>query len=296
MHVTEAHLDFYKEQGYVIIEGGLSDADLAPIIEDHVHIVDEIARDLYERGQVADLYEREPFTRRLARLSAECGEVELCPDIGFTRRRNTFDFLRNARLVDLIEPFIGPEIACNPVSHIRPKMPSTDVPFHQDAIFTTQEAKDILQVTVWIPLIDVNEENGCLEVQPGVHRERTVYWSFGQGLPQTEKAVLTMKKGDVLIMHKLTPHGSGPNETDEVRWSLDLRYQQTDAPSPRPEWPNLVARSRRDPASETAYEDWRAAWAAAIEKTPAQIRYPRPSGPLPYEGASFLDQSEENVQ
>ena len=41
MHVTETHLDFYKDQGYVIIEGGLSDADLAPIIEDHVHIVDE---------------------------------------------------------------------------------------------------------------------------------------------------------------------------------------------------------------------------------------------------------------
>ncbi|MEC7228357.1 MAG: hypothetical protein VXW00_15895, partial [Candidatus Latescibacterota bacterium] len=95
MHVTEAHLDFYKDQGYVIIKGGLSDADLAPIIEDHVHIVDEVARDLNDRGQVADLYEREPFTRRLARLSAECGEVELCPDIGFTRRRNTFDFLRN---------------------------------------------------------------------------------------------------------------------------------------------------------------------------------------------------------
>ena len=71
MHVTEAHLDFYKDQVYVIIEGGLSDADLAPIIEDHVHIVDEIARDLYERGQVDDLYERDSFTRRLARLSAE---------------------------------------------------------------------------------------------------------------------------------------------------------------------------------------------------------------------------------
>ena len=24
MHVTEAHLDFYKDQGYVIIEDGLS--------------------------------------------------------------------------------------------------------------------------------------------------------------------------------------------------------------------------------------------------------------------------------
>ena len=91
MHVTEAHLDFYKEQGYVIIEGGLSDADLAPIIEDHVHIVDEIARDLYERGQVADLYEREPFTRRLARLSAEALALPRCPnaegdDLGFYGR------------------------------------------------------------------------------------------------------------------------------------------------------------------------------------------------------------------
>ena len=37
-------------------------------------------------------------------------------------------------------------------------------------------------------------------------------------------------------------------------------------------------------------------WAAAIEKTPAQIRYDRPSGPLPYKGASFLDQSEETVE
>jgi ectoine hydroxylase-related dioxygenase (phytanoyl-CoA dioxygenase family) len=288
MKVTSEQLDFYKEEGYIVIEGALTDADLEPLIQAHIAIVDEIARDLHRQGKVADLYEEEPFETRLARLADQCDEVDGCPDIGNSRRRETFDFLRNRNLVDVIEPFIGPEISCNPVSHVRPKMPATDVAFHQDAVFTTQEAKDILQVTVWLPLVEATEENGCLQVQPRVHQQRMVYWTYSKGLPQTEKIFLPMQKGDVLIMHKLTPHGSGPNNTDAVRWSMDLRYQQTGEPSPRPEWPNLIARSRRDPNSETVYEDWRDQWAAALEETPAQLSYPRPNEPLPFKGEMFL--------
>ena len=42
MPVTSQHLDFYKEHGYVIIQGGLTDDDLEPIIQAHNVIVDEI--------------------------------------------------------------------------------------------------------------------------------------------------------------------------------------------------------------------------------------------------------------
>jgi phytanoyl-CoA hydroxylase len=286
--VSSEDLEFYKQEGYVVIKGGLGDRDLEPLIQDHNTIVDDMAHDLFQAGKIKDRCQNEPFESRLARLADQCDEVVGCPDIGFTRRRATFDFLRNANLVDLIEPFIGPEISWNPVSHVRPKMPGTDVHFHQDAIFTTEEAKDILQVTVWLPLVEANEENGCLQVQPRVHRERTVYWAYGVDLPDTEKVSLPMQKGDVLIMHKLTPHGSGPNNTDRVRWSMDLRYQITGEPSPRPEWPSLVARSS-DPSLETAYEAWRDAWAIAVAKTPQQIRYPRPSGTLPFAGEMYFD-------
>ena len=288
MNITSEQLDFFEEEGYVVVEAGLTDEDLEPLIQTHNVIVDEIARDLHKDGKVANLYEDEPFDRRLARLADECDEVDGCPDIGVTRRRATFEFMRNQNLVDLIEAFIGPEITCNPVSHVRPKMPSTDVAFHQDAVFTTQEAQGILQVTVWLPLVEATEENGCLQIQPRIHQQRKVYWSYGQDLPQSERVTLPMKKGDVLFVHKLTPHGSGPNNTDAVRWSMDLRYQKTGEPSPRPEWPSLVARSRRDPNSETAYEDWRDAWAAALEKTPKQIHYERPSEPRPFTGEMFL--------
>jgi phytanoyl-CoA hydroxylase len=288
MSVTGEQLDVYKRDGYVLFPGALTDEDLAPLIGDHEAIVDEIAQDLRGQGKISHLCEGEPFDRRLARLADQCDQVRGCPDIGNTRRRGTYEFLRNERLVDLIEAFIGPEITCNPVSHVRPKMPATDVIFHQDAVFTTQEAKDILQITVWTPLVDATQENGCLQVQPGVHQQEIVYWTYNQDLPETERVLLPMRKGDVLIMHKLTPHGSGPNNTDAVRWSMDLRYQKTGEPSPRPEWPNLIVRSRRDPTTETCYEDWRERWAAALNETPEHHRYPRPNEPQPFAGEMYL--------
>ena len=50
MKVTSAQLDFYREEGYVVIEGGLTDDDLEPLIQDHIVVGDEIARDLHGQG------------------------------------------------------------------------------------------------------------------------------------------------------------------------------------------------------------------------------------------------------
>ncbi len=290
MKVTSEHLDFYKEQGYVVIEGGLTDDDIEPLIQDHIVTVDQIAQDMHQQGKITDLCEDDPFETRLARLADQCDEITGCPDIGETRQRGTYEFLRNKNLVDIIEPFIGPEITCNAVSHVRPKLPDTDVIFHQDAIFTSEPARGILQVTVWVPIVDATVENGCLQVQPTLHERRQVYWNYNRDLPKTERVDLPMKKGDVLIMHKLTPHGSDFNKTKEVRWSMDLRYQKTGEPSPRPEWPSLVARSRRDPSTETPYETWRDQWAAALAQTPKQLRYPRPGEIQPFAGEMYLTQ------
>ena len=39
MSVTKGHLEFYRERGYVVLEGVLRDDDLAPVIQDHNAIV-----------------------------------------------------------------------------------------------------------------------------------------------------------------------------------------------------------------------------------------------------------------
>ena len=40
-----------------------------------------------------------------------------------------------------------------------------------------------------------------------------------------------MRAGSVLFMTNLTPHASFENNTDIVRWSVDLRYQDAEIPN-----------------------------------------------------------------
>ena len=119
MKLTQAHMEQFEEEGYVVIEGGLTQADLQPAIQAYEEVVDEMAQELHGEGKIKTLHENESFENRLARIADECGEDfnQLnSMDIGPTRRRGVFEFLRNKSLLDLIEPFIGPEITCNAIS------------------------------------------------------------------------------------------------------------------------------------------------------------------------------------
>ncbi len=161
-------------------------------------------------------------------------------------------------------------------------------PWHQDAQVHLEDADPVFILTVWLPLCDTDEENGCLQIIPRVHHKGMVYWSEGfgiddDGLPEGEVLSLPMKKGDVLLMHKLIPHRSIPNRSGSIRWSLDLRYQQTGLPTGRSFYPNFIVRSRRHPEFVlTDYNTWRRGWEEALKVTAQRPpRKDRPTGPTP---------------
>ena len=72
-----------------------------------------------------------------------------------------------------------------------------------------------------------------------------------------------MEPGDVLFLNKLTMHASLPNLSEDVRWSVDVRYQPTGEPTGRPWFPGFVAQSRSAPESVLANA---AAWAALWQR------------------------------
>ena len=141
----------------------------------------------------------------------------------YCRLRGVFEFLRNERLLDLVEGIVGPEITCSPIQHARAKLPDSlrraaddeesrrkreamvgenVAPWHQDAQVHLEAADPHAIVTVWVPLVDATPANGCLQVIPGVHRRRRVYWSEGFGvsdqhLPEDEPVTLHMRAGDL---------------------------------------------------------------------------------------------------
>jgi ectoine hydroxylase-related dioxygenase (phytanoyl-CoA dioxygenase family) len=74
-----------------------------------------------------------------------------------------------------------------------------------------------------------------------------------------------MKPGSVLLMHPRTVHSSLGNATrDQVRISMDLRYQPAGQPTGRPMFPAFTGRSRSDPAQELHDpEAWARMWLVA---------------------------------
>lgn len=77
----------------------------------------------------------------------------------------------------------------------------------------------------------------------------------GVGIPDAlltgERSVpLPMQPGSILLMHQRTVHSSLDNTTEnDVRLSLDLRYQPIGQPTGRPAFPGFIARSVAHPRS-----------------------------------------------
>lgn len=276
--LTEAQVAQFKSEGVLVAEGILTDEDLAPVIEGYSRWIDAKARAL----QIPDLKETLPFDKRFAWLYVQNREIQQGMDVMNARLPEFFDFLHCKNLLDAVEQLLGtPELLASPIQHIRGKVADQsggsyfNVPWHQDAAVTWEEADHSEIVTCWIPLVDATVRNGCMEVLPGVWEQGVLRHLAGEGgatidpsvLPESKPIVASVKKGGVVFMHRCTPHRSTPNLTDTVRWSLDLRYQPTGTPTGRPWQPAFVMRSASDPSSVcTRYADWDQQWAEALSK------------------------------
>ncbi|MDE0068672.1 MAG: phytanoyl-CoA dioxygenase family protein [Caldilineaceae bacterium] len=296
MRLTNEQLAQYNEEGYVIVRGVFDpEKDIDPVIEEYKSVLDSLAHDLLDAGEITSLYEDLPFAERLIAIYQESGKVHaqyfdfslpqgsVKPDTPFWAGPAVFRMLTNKSLLDAAESILGGEIYSNPVQHVRLKPPEhlTPVneetgrvqlgktPVHQDQGVVRAEADETQMLTVWFPLMDVDVENGCLCVWPRSHKRGLIdHCPTDLGLLVPGKLLegkavpMKMDKGDVLLMHKQTMHASYSNTSDTIRWSFDLRYNPTGQATGRPAFPGFVARSHKYPETvlrePSAWEDlWR---------------------------------------
>ncbi len=103
-----------------------------------------------------------------------------------------------------------------------------EFPWHQDNGYTFVEPQQYL--TVWIPLVDVDEHNGCPWIAPGMHKLGTLkHWATPIGLKCLEEVPEAVpaeaKLGDVIVFSSLAPHRTGPNlKPGTVRKAYILQY------------------------------------------------------------------------
>lgn len=107
--------------------------------------------------------------------------------------------------------------------------------WHQDSPLWPILQPKTAQVTAWVALDDVDEENGCMRMVPGSHLwgENIAFLSSlpnfdampseFQGHPISVRSC-PVKKGQVHFHHALTWHGSGPNPSGRPRRAIALHY------------------------------------------------------------------------
>jgi len=182
MSLTYEQIEAFRTNGYLRVDNVFDDDDLAPVIAEIESWVDQKAKTLHQEGKIQHLFENEPFELRYGKLFSQSAAIGAGMDIMRMRGPEIFSFLRHPKLLGVMASLLGPEIACNPIQHLRAKTPAKavrtekgyglqgDVPWHQDAAVTLEEADDSDIITLWMPLVDATIEMGCMEIIPRVHQ------------------------------------------------------------------------------------------------------------------------------
>ncbi len=232
--LSEDQIRQFREDGYVIARGVLDAAGVAALTGELDAWIEESRAQTANYGRTMD---------GKARFDLEAGHTAEQPrlrrvanpvDISAAYRRTLFD----GPIPDRAAELIGPDVKFHHCK-LNIKLPgmATRVDYHQDHAYDPHTNSDMLAILLLLD--DMNEENGCLHVVPGSHRERYSHYRDGRFVGAIDPALdgdfearsvpIEGQRGDACLLHTWTVHGGGPNRSDRPRRLLLCDYAAADA-------------------------------------------------------------------
>jgi phytanoyl-CoA hydroxylase len=211
--LTPAQKTDFDELGYVKLEGVFDAGEIAAVTAaiDPLEAAGEAKlREAGGRISISDA-DAITFTAHIARLHP-------------TLRA----FAAHPAIADVCHDLVGDDVRLYWDQSVYKKTQKPqEFPWHQDNGYTFIEPQQYL--TLWLPLVDVDETNGCPWVAPGLHRLGTLdHWVTEIGLKCLDDVpgavAVPAKAGDAVVFSSLTPHRTGPNLTGAVRKAYILQY------------------------------------------------------------------------
>lgn len=151
-----------------------------------------------------------------------------------------WDAVHDPRIVEPVSDLLGPNVLLWSLNwFIKEPHDQKFVTFHQDATYWGLEPHDV--VTAWVALSDASQTTGPMRFVPGSHLSKVYEHedSFGEGnllsrgqviskdIDQEQAILAPLSVGQMSLHHVKTIHGSEPNQTDDRRIGMVLRYCAT---------------------------------------------------------------------
>ena len=228
----------------------------------------------HAQGLIPSTYPEIDFQHRLLQAWHAAGK----PTYSRSPRRDLvcpemYQILVHPTLLDIAQALLGTaEISVHGIFNARPKLPDqkwTDTPWHQDAQYY-RDAEETHVISMWYPLQRTTEENSCLQVAPGLHGSKLLEGAVDEesgflGLSREESADLKghsieMDPGDVLCFPQKMPHRALPNQSEAVRWSMDVRYEATESATDSGRDKGFVVRSPGNSSAVESSDTWLSRW------------------------------------
>lgn len=223
MGLSQQEVQFFQEQGYLVVENVFTAAEVATFQQ----ACAEIARQAQGLTESTDRLKMKVFEDS-TKLVQQVGDPHEMSGVWL-------DLVKDERLLDQVEALLGPNLMVY-YSQLMMKAPRQGftAPWHQDFAFFPHNQADILACTVVID--EATLENGCIRVIPGSHKlglinhyDKTgVFTGIVQdlsGFDESSEVALPAKAGSVLFWHSLTLHASHPNRTEKPRRALVIEYK-----------------------------------------------------------------------
>jgi len=135
----------------------------------------------------------------------------------------------NSKILDAVQSLIGENIlVCGTTLFIKNPKEKGFVSYHQDAKYIGLEPYN--WVTAWVAITDSNEQNGCMRMWRGSHKDNLKKHDqkFNEGnlltrgqtvnnVPNQETTPLILEAGQMSLHHPTVVHGSDLNKSNDRR-------------------------------------------------------------------------------
>ena len=224
--VTDADVQFFHEQGYLVIHDAFTPDEVHETLEGMLYLMDgknpnyrgiQYEPKMVKQKSLLSTEERRDIVRKIASF------VEYEPRLKAISEHEG--------LVTVVERLIEatPKLFQD-MGFIKPPHIGSEKPWHQDCAYFNLPL-DTPVVAAWIALDEATPENGCMHIMPGSHREGPVVhfnrrdWQIcDTHVPMDREVMVPLKPGGCLLWHGLLHHGTPANRSDLRRRALQFHY------------------------------------------------------------------------